>query len=155
MVVGPSYHTPAYDTFGAQHIVAWAVQLIQQHGIQAIAARGLSGLVIAGAIGYAAKVPVFAVRNERDGGHSTTSATGVTPFGVAVERWAFVDDLIETGRTLNTVRRELYAAGLTTTAIPSLILLYSDWNATEMHTVAGVEVPQLRYPSLTVPSLEA
>jgi adenine/guanine phosphoribosyltransferase-like PRPP-binding protein len=138
---GPSYHRRAFDPATSQQIVAWAVEKIREHGIQAVAATGLSGLVIAGAIGHAAGIPVFAVRKHGDPSHSSEKASGVAPHG-PVERWVFVDDLIESGATLRRVRDALYETNLAARRTPSLILLYGDWNSSGHQDVGDIQVPQ-------------
>lgn len=140
----PSYYERAFNPAESQEIVAWAVKHIREHQIQAIAGRGLSGLVIAGAIGFAANVPVFAVRQDGEHAHTDRLVSGVAPEG-PVERWAFVDDLIESGKTLHRTRTQVHAAGLTTTAVPSLVLLYGWWNKTQVIEIDGVSVPQINY----------
>lgn len=140
----PSYYERAFNPAEVQKIVAWAVEQLKAHNIQAIAARGLSGLVIAGAIGHAAQIPVFAVRQDGHHAHADRMVSGLAPDG-PVERWAFVDDLIETGRTLFCTRTEIHEAGLTTTKVPSLILLYGDWNRTAVVDVDAHGVVQLNY----------
>lgn len=138
-------HHPAYNPASVQEIVAWAVAQIKEHGIEAVAASGNSGLAIAGAIGYAAQIPVFAVRKPGDK-HSQT--TGYAPNG-PVARWAFVDDLIESGSTFDRVRKAVHAEALTTSAVPSLILLYCtmyDKNTTYHLRVDGGAVPLVVFP---------
>lgn len=144
VIAVPSYYDRAFNPAESQQIVAWAVDAIKAHNIQAIAGRGLSGLVIAGAIGHAAQIPVFAVRQDGEHAHTDRMVSGMAPDG-PVERWAFIDDLIETGRTLMRTRTAIHNAGLTTSSIPSLVLLYGDWNRTAVVDVDGHGVMQLNY----------
>lgn len=141
---GPSYHRSAYDPATAQKIVAWAGPLLKEHQIDAIAASGSSGLVIAGAVGVSAGIPVLAVRNWRTETEKRYGGlvTGVVPNGPA-QRWAFIDDLIESGRTLDHVRNVVHANDLTTTNVPSLILLYDRYygSGDYYRDVQGKQVP--------------
>ena len=142
VAAGPYYSRRAFKPADVQKIVAWAVAQIQLHGIEALAACGHSGLLVAGAIGHAAKIPVFAVRKPDDR-HYDDPVNGVAENPVA--RWAFVDDLIETGGTFDRTRKLVYESGLTTTAVPTVNLLYG-WPHEPYRVVDLVPVPQLYFP---------
>lgn len=144
--VGPWYSRAAFDPASTPKIVAWATGQVKAFDIQALAASGLSGLVIAGAIGFAAGVPVFAVRKPNEPTHSATDTQGVLADGKPVTRWAFVDDFIDSGETFRRVRDAVVARGLVAVPAPSLILTYGTLPQSHVYAVDEIEVPRLKWP---------
>jgi adenine/guanine phosphoribosyltransferase-like PRPP-binding protein len=64
--------------------------------IEAIAVRGVSGLVVGGAISAYSGIPLAIVRKEGDGSHSDYPIE----YGDEFNRYCFVDDFISSGTTL-------------------------------------------------------
>lgn len=71
--------------------------------IDAIAVRGVSGAVIGGALSVSVGLPLVIVRKPNDGTHSCYSVE----YGEDFSAYAFVDDLISSGSTLDIVRSEI------------------------------------------------
>jgi len=68
--------------------------------IDAIAVRGISGAVIGGALAVSTGLPLIIVRKPNDGTHSMYSVE----YGEKFSAYAFVDDLISTGITVDSVQ---------------------------------------------------
>lgn len=107
-------------------VVRWAEEHAYKAQIDAIVACGHSGLVIAGALSYVTRIPVFAVRkkNEPRVAYNTGEVTGIAPNGKA-KNWLWLDDLISSGGTLRHAAQMVWEAGIVELPYPRLILEYN------------------------------
>jgi adenine/guanine phosphoribosyltransferase-like PRPP-binding protein len=148
-------HTQAvFDVSTLPRVVKWAEDILLRHRVDALVVCGHSGILLAGALAYAMRVPVFAARKENE--PTVTgwrSVSAVAPNGKA-QRWAWVDDCIGSGGTMRRSVAAVKEAGLIETAVPEVILLYDsgisedqplrevDGYCREFHLSHQIEVPR-------------
>lgn len=121
----PSYTQGVFNISSLPLIVRWAETILLRERIDGIVACGHSGLLLAGALSFVTRVPVFAVR--KPGEKSVANApvvTGIAPTGPA-HRWAFVDDFVSSGGTFNRSRVAVKEAGLIKSLTPQCFLSYN------------------------------
>ena len=132
------YSAAAFDIDKQRHIAFWASKIVQQQKADAIIACGHSGLVIAGAVGLLAHVPVFAVRKQ---GEKTVASsymvTGISVDGPA-KRWVWIDDFFARGSTIAYSAKQALAAGLIESAQPLCAVLYNEYDEEDRR--AGYDV---------------
>jgi hypothetical protein len=111
-------------------VARWGEEVLLQSRVDAIVVCGHSGLVLAGALSFLTRLPVFAVRKANEGQPvaSCGSVSGIAPNG-PVRRFAWVDDLIASGGTMRHACTEVYKERLTFSPVPSAVLLYAAWGA--------------------------
>lgn len=122
----PWHSRPVFDG-NLSKLAHWAASEVKRANGQAVVALGHSGLVLAGAVGLLADVPVFAVRRkgERTVSGEGNEVTGYAPNG-PVDRWVFLDDFISSGGTFYHCARAVYEVGLAKTPLPAAIVTYRD-----------------------------
>jgi hypothetical protein len=121
----PCYTEGVFDVSSLPLIVRWAETALLKERIDGIVACGHSGLILAGALSFITRIPVFAVR--KPGERSVANApvvTGIAPNGPA-KRWAFVDDFVSSGGTFNRSRAAVKEAGLIKSLYPQCFLSYN------------------------------
>lgn len=122
----PSHTQSAFIPETFQQIVRWATAKVVEHKVDAIAACGHSGLLVAGGIALQTGLPIIAIRkasevpvadhlrvNTNDGDEESKYS-----------RWAFVDDCISSGSTLLHVIKEIDKAEIATNLFPVASILY-------------------------------
>jgi adenine/guanine phosphoribosyltransferase-like PRPP-binding protein len=123
----PAHTKSVFDISTLPLLVRWAEDLVYQLKADAIVACGHSGLVLAGAVSYATRVPVVAVRKAGEpvvagGGFANrVSANLVRP----AERWVWLDDFLSTGGTFKNAVKELKAEKVVAVEVPVALLSYS------------------------------
>jgi hypothetical protein len=107
-------------------IVKWAEDHAYRAKIDAIVACGHSGLVIAGALSYVTRIPVFAARKigEPTVAWNQHLISAFTPNGPA-KNWLWLDDLISTGGTFRNAAKQAWDERLVERPYPALILEYA------------------------------
>lgn len=112
-------------------IVRWAEEHVYKHKIDAIVACGHSGLVIAGALSYVTRIPVFATRKQGEPtvAYPSTDVSAVAPNGPA-QNWLWFDDFISSGGTFRHAAKLVWARNLVERPYPALILEYNASQAT-------------------------
>jgi adenine/guanine phosphoribosyltransferase-like PRPP-binding protein len=120
-------HDPQKLIIVADKIGQWC---IQRH-IQAIAGRGVSGIVPAAVVSAAYGLDLIIVRKPREDKHTTLNAQGPLK---EVESYVIVDDLIDSGLT---IRRIIAAMG---NRQPEAILLYCVQNPAPFDNIPVVAV---------------
>lgn len=127
VITAPSNTEQVFDVQVFPTIVAWAAEIIRERKNDAIVACGHSGLLLAGALSFLTGVPTIAVRKP---GEQSVAAWGevssVLKEGPA-KRWAWVDDLMLSGGTLQRSAREAYNAGAIVHPWPDVLVLYQEW----------------------------
>lgn len=122
----PDYHVYALDPKHLPRVVKLAVTQLKRRKIDAIAATGISGLIVAGAVSAATGIPVMAVRRKGEKAHNCDRVSFVGH--KKVRRWAFIDDLIDSGKTLYHVIDQVYLmsarGGWDIPMFPAVALLY-------------------------------
>lgn len=96
----PSHTRPIFNIQSFPIMVDWVVKAARRIGVDALAACGHSGLIVAGAAAYVLKIPVIAVRKKdqipaSDDGRLVNAFLDVKK---AIE-YGFVDDLVDEGKT--------------------------------------------------------
>lgn len=129
----PIHTQRVFDTSTMPLIVRWAEDIILREKADAIVACGHSGLLVAGALAYVTRIPVFAVRKEGETAVATRDkVSGIAQNGRA-KRWVWVDDFLSSGGTFMRSRRFAYNAGLIETIHPVAVLSYGKFeNAREI-----------------------
>lgn len=129
----PYYTRPCFNPTQLRELVDWAAPILEAERIDAMVACGHSGLILAGALSFWTGLPVFAVRKESETPRNAHSGrvSGIAPAG-AVARWAWVDDHLNTGKTLWNAQRKVEEAGLVQSILPACLLLYDNdrWQST-------------------------
>jgi Adenine/guanine phosphoribosyltransferases and related PRPP-binding proteins len=129
----PMHSRPVFDLTTQRHIAYWAAKKVSDLKADAIVVCGHSGLVLAGAVGMLAHVPVFAVRKRGERECSVAASSNVTGHkedGKA-QRWVWIDDFFSSGSTLAWSAAECYREGMVESMLPVAALLYRD---TQDHT---------------------
>lgn len=155
----PWHTSEAFDIRTMPRIVDKAVRVVREHDADAIAAVGHSGLVIAGAVAYVARVPVFAVRKpgeEKLAVGSANYVSAVAHHGPA-QRWLWLDDFIGSGGTFRNAVKRLWERKLIASPAPAAIIQYNRWpddrTAFAMTTNDPYDQLHLRrdYPGVALP----
>lgn len=103
--IGFSYFGAAFNAERRDAVIDWAEQARQRMQFDTLVVTGISGVVMGGVLAHALGVNLLVVRKEDD--RSTHSFSRIE--GHLGERWAFLDDLIDTGSTRSRVVREVRA----------------------------------------------
>jgi adenine/guanine phosphoribosyltransferase-like PRPP-binding protein len=125
----PSHTEPVFDTSSFPLIVRWAEEILLKERIDGIVACGFSGLLLAGALSYATRIPVFAVRKQGEQPVAGSKPVSGIAMKGPVKRWAWVDDFLSSGGTFNRSRRLVHEAKLIKSVIPAAILSYNRHDA--------------------------
>ena len=127
----PSHTKSVFDMSTMPLIVRWAEEHAYKAKIDAIVACGHSGLVVAGALAYVTRIPVFAARKQDEPtvayNHHLISA--FKPNGPA-KNWLWIDDIISSGGTFRHAARQAWKEHLVEKPYPALILEYATSQAT-------------------------
>jgi orotate phosphoribosyltransferase-like protein len=104
---GASWHSPVFsNTKKFRKLVNAYVKVLssfyKKHKFDAIAFSGVSGSPLGGAISYALGVPMINVRKKGDPNHSYCNVIGNVN-----GPYVIVDDLIETGCTMNRIVKQI------------------------------------------------
>jgi orotate phosphoribosyltransferase len=116
--------------------------------VDAIACRGLSGLMVAGPLSLRTRLPVIAVRREKEQDAHSYDVMANTHNGKIGKYRSFVivDDLISTGKTICHIIKEIHKSRISESVLPKCILLYED-DKTEFMlkkwVMDAVEFPEL------------
>jgi adenine/guanine phosphoribosyltransferase-like PRPP-binding protein len=120
-------------------IVRWAEDIVLREKADAIVACGHSGLLVAGALSYVTRIPVFAVRKRGEKPVATSlMVSGVAPNGPA-KRWVWIDDFLSTGGTFKRSRRYALDAGLIESEHPVAVLSYGRGRNDDEETYIGFD----------------
>lgn len=103
--VGSSYFGAAFDPHKRDAAIEFVRDARERMAFDTVVVTGISGVVMGGLIAHALGLNLLIVRKEDD--LSTHSWTRVE--GTLGQRWAFLDDFIETGDTRARVIREVRA----------------------------------------------
>lgn len=126
VVTAPSHTQAAFDTTILPRIVRWAEDIVLKHRAEAILVCGHSGLLVAGALSYATRIPVLAARKDGETGTNVSSHNEITAvIDSPADRWVWLDDLLASGGTFRRSVRRAIDAGLITTPVPQAILAYN------------------------------
>jgi hypothetical protein len=120
----PSHTRSAFDVSTLPLIVRWCEEQLLTLKADAVLACGHSGLLVAGAVSYAARIPTIAIRkpDEFTEAHSGP-ISAVLPNGPA-KRWVWLDDFISLGGTFRRCVELVWRAGLIEKPYPEAILEY-------------------------------
>lgn len=118
----PPHTRIVFDSVTFPRVVDWAISIAREQRYEALAACGHSGLTVAGAAGYVLRIPVIAVRKSDDDTHDSRTVNAILPKGNV--HYAFIDDLISSGKTFYRVVRRIYNR-VSEEAVCAGILLYN------------------------------
>ena len=124
----PSHTKHAFDVSTLPLVVRWAEEQILKLQADAIACCGHSGLLVAGAVSYLTRIPVFAVRKPGEECRAGCSGpvSAIAPNGKA-RRWVWLDDFISMGGTFTQSTQQLWNQGLIEKPYPVASVEYESW----------------------------
>jgi adenine/guanine phosphoribosyltransferase-like PRPP-binding protein len=100
--MGVSYIRKALDPKTLKKIALGTYKVYKEVNADVIVARGLSGSIIASAVGAKYGVPFAIVRKPMEGSHSAELIEMATE-GKTYKDWIIVDDFISSGNTIRTI----------------------------------------------------
>lgn len=112
-----------------KNVAAWMSERVKALDVNAIAATGHSGLIIAGAVSLLSGVPVIAVRRDGDKPVALRGYPLSTDNGTKTDKYrsyVIVDDMVASGTTVGNIVRKVWEAQICETVFPKAVLLYSD-----------------------------
>jgi len=112
----PEHTHRVFDATEFPRVVDWVVQVARREKYEALAGTGHSGLLVIGAACYILRIPAIAVRKDGDPVHAMYLTPVNTILPHADMRYAFVDDMVESGQTMCRVVEQVAARA------PDLIL---------------------------------
>lgn len=118
------YLRMAFDPGSLRKIVKETYKIAAELEAQVIVARGLSGVIVASAIGAMYDMPFAVVRKPLDSSHST-SPIEVHERWMLYRRWIVVDDFIVSGSTLAAIHKATSESRIFTAGKCLGIVLYN------------------------------
>lgn len=142
--MGHPMHTRAcFDPIIRKKAIDWMCGVIEKLDLDAIVVCGQSGLIVGGILSYQLGVQLIAVRKpwerprgDRDGAGANFHAARVQgprrdgfapPTQAPAIRYAFVDDLVDSGTTLMGACRTAKEEGAITCVWPTYVVLYNSF----------------------------
>lgn len=128
-IEGPPCHGKAFNPVAMKDVSAWMSARVTALEVDAIAATGHSGLIIAGAVSVLTGIPVIAVRRETDSPvalkcHRLTTDNGNKD---KYRSYVIVDDMVASGTTVGNIVRKIWQSQICESVVPKAVLLYSDY----------------------------
>jgi phosphoribosylpyrophosphate synthetase len=140
----PYYERDPFDAAMLPDTAAWAAKIIKEVNADAIVACGHSGLVMAGAVGFATGVPIVAVRKPGEAQLSQSHETVNAALPAKAQRWVWIDDFVASGHTYRHAREELIRREIVESPEPEALILYAaykdgnDYTRRQLNTTAAV-----------------
>ncbi len=100
-----------FDSLRRKDIIDWVSLILgkeEMSGVNAIAVRGISGIVMGSIVAHVLNLKLIVVRKENEDSHASYQVEGLS----SDLKYVIIDDLVSSGRTVKTIMQDIKNSAL-------------------------------------------